>query len=198
MKPGVLASDVARAENDVFRKYGMGEYVTSAYTRVRGHGLGLFADSKPHILEDVGIELKPGMTFVVHPNTYNPNVGYMMLGDSLTVTESGHEVFTTPRRAFSSTERPLNAPRIDRVVEDRIAGVRVRCADRRDAQRDERREDRHARGLHDFTRPGAVSWLCDFIPYWSECALVLPKSGPLTIGVRGVAARQALDRVDNL
>jgi len=32
-----------------------------------------------------------------------------------------------------------------------------------------------------FTRPGAVSWLCDFIPYWSECALVLPKSGPLTM-----------------
>ena len=32
-----------------------------------------------------------------------------------------------------------------------------------------------------FTRPSAVSWLCDFIPYWSECALVLPKSGPLTM-----------------
>jgi Xaa-Pro dipeptidase len=101
VKPGVLASDVARAENDVFRKYDMGEYVTSAYTRVRGHGLGLFADSKPHILEDVDIELKPGMTFVVHPNTYNPNVGYMMLGDSLAVTETGHEVFTkTPRVLF--------------------------------------------------------------------------------------------------
>ena len=32
-----------------------------------------------------------------------------------------------------------------------------------------------------FTRTSAVSWLCDFIPYWSECALVLPKSGPLTM-----------------
>ena len=32
-----------------------------------------------------------------------------------------------------------------------------------------------------FTRPSAVSWLCDFIPYWSECALVLPKSGALTM-----------------
>jgi Xaa-Pro dipeptidase len=101
VKPGALASDVARAENDVFRSYDMGEYVTSAYTRVRGHGLGLFADSKPHILEDVDIELQPGMTFVVHPNTYNPNVGYMMLGDSVCVTESGCEVFTkTPRVLF--------------------------------------------------------------------------------------------------
>jgi Xaa-Pro aminopeptidase len=104
VKPGVLAADVARAENDVFRKYDMGEYVTSAYTRVRGHGLGLFCDSKPHILEDVQIELKPGMTFVVHPNTYNPNVGYMMLGDSLCVTETGCEVFTTtPRVLFDGT-----------------------------------------------------------------------------------------------
>jgi Xaa-Pro aminopeptidase len=100
VKPGVLAADVARAENDVFRKYDMGEYVTSAYTRVRGHGLGLFCDSKPHILEDVQIELKPGMTFVVHPNTYNPNVGYMMLGDSLTVTDTGCEVFTTTPRVL--------------------------------------------------------------------------------------------------
>jgi len=31
------------------------------------------------------------------------------------------------------------------------------------------------------TRPSAVSWLCDFIPYWSECALVLPKSGTSTM-----------------
>jgi Xaa-Pro dipeptidase len=41
------------------------------------------------------------MTFVVHPNTYNPNVGYMMLGDSVGVTATGCEVFTkTPRVLF--------------------------------------------------------------------------------------------------
>ncbi len=32
-----------------------------------------------------------------------------------------------------------------------------------------------------FTRPSAVSWLCAFIPYWSECALVVPKAGPLSM-----------------
>lgn len=101
--PGARASDVARAENDVFRKYDLGEYVTSAYTRVRGHGLGLFADSKPHILEDVHVELRPGMTFVVHPNTYNPNVGYMMLGDSVTVTDRGCDVLTTTPRVLFET-----------------------------------------------------------------------------------------------
>ena len=46
VRPGATAADVARAENDVFRKYGLGDYVTDHYTRVRGHGLGLFADSQ--------------------------------------------------------------------------------------------------------------------------------------------------------
>src|ERR1700724_1962491 len=59
VRPGASAADVARAENDVFRKYGLGEYTSSKWTRVRGHGLGLFCDSKPHLLEDVGTPLAP-------------------------------------------------------------------------------------------------------------------------------------------
>ncbi len=101
VRPGVTAADVARAENDVFRKYGLGDYVTSKYTRVRGHGLGLFADSKPHVLEDVETVLEPGMALVVHPNTYHPEVGYMVLGDAVIVTERGAEVLCrTPRELF--------------------------------------------------------------------------------------------------
>ncbi|HLI21002.1 MAG TPA: Xaa-Pro peptidase family protein [Stellaceae bacterium] len=101
VKPGVTAADVARAENDVFRKHGYGEYATSKYTRVRGHGLGLFTDTKPHILEDVDTVLEAGMVIIVHPNTYHPEVGYMVLGDSIVVTPSGAEVLTeTPRDIF--------------------------------------------------------------------------------------------------
>ncbi len=94
---------MARAENDVFRKYGFGDYVTDQYTRVRGHGLGLFADSKPHILEDVDTKLAPGMAIVVHPNTYHPEVGYMVLGDSVLVTEDGAEVLTRTARELFET-----------------------------------------------------------------------------------------------
>lgn len=32
-----------------------------------------------------------------------------------------------------------------------------------------------------FTRPSAVSWLCSFVPYWSECLLIVPKAGALTM-----------------
>ena len=76
--------------------------VTDAYTRVRGHGLGLYVDTKPQILEDVHIPLEAGMTIIVHPNTYHPVVGYMVHGDALIVREDGAEVLTrTPRRLFS-------------------------------------------------------------------------------------------------
>ncbi len=101
VRPGATAGDVARAENDVFRKYGLGDYTTSKWTRVRGHGLGLFCDSKPHLLEDVETPLVPGMALIVHPNTYHPEAGYIVLGDALVVTERGAEVLCkTPRELF--------------------------------------------------------------------------------------------------
>jgi Xaa-Pro dipeptidase len=101
VRPGARAADVARAENDVFRKYGLGEYTTNKWTRVRGHGIGLFPDSKPHILEDVDTILEPGMALIVHPNTYHPEVGYIVLGDAVVVTERGAEVLCkTPRELF--------------------------------------------------------------------------------------------------
>jgi Xaa-Pro aminopeptidase len=102
VRAGVTAADIARAQNDVFRQHGLGDYVTDQYTRVRGHGVGLFADSKPHILEDVTTRIDAGMTVIVHPNTYHPVVGYMVLGDVVVATASGCEVLTaTPRELFS-------------------------------------------------------------------------------------------------
>jgi Xaa-Pro dipeptidase len=102
VRPGITTADIAKAENDVFRKHGMGQYTTSEFTRVRGHGMGLFADSKPHILEDVTTRIEAGMALIVHPNTYHPLVGYMVLGDGVAVTATGCEVLTgTPRELFS-------------------------------------------------------------------------------------------------
>lgn len=101
VRPGVTQGAVAKALNDVFRKHGLGEYVTNAYTRVRGHGLGLYVDG-PHVLEDVNLVLEPDMTLIVHPNTYHPDAGYIVLGDSVRVTATGCEVLTrTARELFA-------------------------------------------------------------------------------------------------
>jgi Xaa-Pro aminopeptidase len=102
VRPGATAGDVARAQNEVFRRHGLGEYVSSEYTRVRGHGLGLYVDGQPAVLEDVGLVLEPDMALVVHPNTYHPEAGYFVHGDSVRVAEEGCEVLTrTPRQLFS-------------------------------------------------------------------------------------------------
>jgi Xaa-Pro aminopeptidase len=102
LKAGVTAGAIAKAENDVFRKYDLGIYCTSEYTRVRGHGVGLFVDNPPHILEDVETVLPAGATVIVHPNTYHPAVGYMVLGEAALVTEGGFETFCQlPRKLLS-------------------------------------------------------------------------------------------------
>jgi Xaa-Pro aminopeptidase len=100
LKPGVDIADVARVQNDVFRKYGYGEYTGPKYTRVRGHGLGLHCDENPWILEDVHYTVKEGMVLIAHPNTYLPLSGYMVFGDSLVVGADG----ATP---LNRTERKL-------------------------------------------------------------------------------------------
>lgn len=91
IKPGVKASEVAKAQNDVFRKYGYGDYTGAKYTRVRGHCLGLYPDETPHILEDVDYPLKANMVVIAHPNTYLPLAGYMVFGDTSLVTATGNE-----------------------------------------------------------------------------------------------------------
>ncbi len=100
LAPGATAGDVARAENDVFRREGLGDYVTSEYTRVRGHGLGLYVDGRPTLLEDVTLVFGAGMTLIVHPNTYHPEVGYFVHGDSAVVTDAGCAVLTRTTRAL--------------------------------------------------------------------------------------------------
>ena len=105
VKPGVTAHEIAIAENDVFRRHGYGEYCSSQWTRVRGHGHGLHLDETP-IIEGNHTVLPEGAVFIIHPNTYTPLAGYHVLGDPVVVTQSGCEVLIdTERRLFSSDER---------------------------------------------------------------------------------------------
>jgi Xaa-Pro aminopeptidase len=98
VKPGVNVSDVAKAENDVFRKHGYGEYTSLKYTRVRGHGHGMHLDEAPTINEGENLILEENMVIVIHPNTYNPLCGYMVLGDTIAVTHNGYRMLSTTER----------------------------------------------------------------------------------------------------
>jgi len=89
LRPGVNIKDVARVQNDVFRREGYGEYTGAKYTRVRGHNLGLYPDENPWVLEDVDCVVNRDMVLIAHPNTYLPLSGYMVFGDTLLVTDDG-------------------------------------------------------------------------------------------------------------
>jgi Xaa-Pro aminopeptidase len=98
VRPGVTAHDVAKAENDVFRAHGFGDYCTSEYTRVRGHAHGLHLDEVP-IIEGEETVLQEGAVLIVHPNTFTPLAGYHVLGDPVVVTADGSRpLLRTPRR----------------------------------------------------------------------------------------------------
>ena len=105
VRPGITAHEVAVAENDVFRKHGYGEYCTSQWTRVRGHGLGLHLDETP-IIEVIRRCCRRARRSSFTPNTYTPIAGYHVFGDQVVVTAAGAEyLVSTERRMFSSDER---------------------------------------------------------------------------------------------
>lgn len=102
MKSGIPVAEVAKAQNEIFRSHGLGDYVTIQYTRTRGHGVGLWQSEPPIINEESKAILKENMVLIVHPNTYMPGVGYLVLGDLTVVTKDGVEVLTKADRELKS------------------------------------------------------------------------------------------------
>jgi Xaa-Pro aminopeptidase len=93
-KTGAPASAVAAAINGTLCDAGYEKYCRPPFMRVRGHGLGC-GSSAPGNLEDGNqTKLEEGMTFIIHPNQYLPETGYMTLGDTVVMTESKAEPMT--------------------------------------------------------------------------------------------------------
>jgi Xaa-Pro aminopeptidase len=102
VRPGMTASELAKIQNDVFRQEGFGEYVSEEYTRGRGHGIGLYIDEEPLIAEGNDFGLNAGMVIMIHPNTYLPLSGYMVLGDPVLITEKGGRRLSRSRRDLAT------------------------------------------------------------------------------------------------
>jgi Xaa-Pro aminopeptidase len=87
-KTGAPASDVAVAINGAFVEMGYEQYCRPPFMRVRGHGLGC-GSFAPGSLEDGNqTKLEEGMTFIIHPNQYLPETGYLTLGDTVVMTKT--------------------------------------------------------------------------------------------------------------
>jgi Xaa-Pro aminopeptidase len=88
-RAGATVADLTRAINGVIAKAGYGDYCRPPYMRVRGHGLGITSDRPGDIVERNERILESGMVFVMHPNQYLPESGYLMCGEPVVVTDGG-------------------------------------------------------------------------------------------------------------
>jgi Xaa-Pro dipeptidase len=88
---GAPASDIAAAINGTLIEAGYEDYCRPPFMRVRGHGLGC-GSFAPGSLEDGNkTKLEEGMTFIIHPNQYIPETGYLTLGDTVVMGQTKAE-----------------------------------------------------------------------------------------------------------
>jgi len=101
-RPGVPMAEVCRAINAVLEAEGYGEYCHPPHIRRRGHGLG-FASVRPgDVALDNDTPLEPGMVFMIHPNQYLPETGYLLCGEPVLLTQTGAEPLTAEKAALAS------------------------------------------------------------------------------------------------
>lgn len=87
--PGALVADVTNAMNAPFARAGYGDYCRPPYMRVRGHGLGITSNLPGDLTVDGTNRIEEGMVFVMHPNQYIPETGYLMCGETIVVSHNG-------------------------------------------------------------------------------------------------------------
>jgi Xaa-Pro aminopeptidase len=80
---GAAASAVAKAINGAFIDAGYEKYCRPPFMRVRGHGLGCGSFAPGSLEDENQTKLEEGMTFIIHPNQYLPETGYLTLGDTV-------------------------------------------------------------------------------------------------------------------
>ena len=99
--PGARMADVCRAINTVLEAEGYGEFCYPPHIRRRGHGLG-FASMRPgDVALDNDTVLEPGMVFMIHPNQYLPETGYLLCGEPVLMGATRAEPLTRQLAALA-------------------------------------------------------------------------------------------------
>ena len=98
-KPGAPMSAVCNAVDAVLEAAGYAEYSSPPWLRLRrrGHGLGLGSTLPGDVAPDNDMILEAGMLFVLHPNQYLPQTGYMMCGEPVLITPEGGRALSSER-----------------------------------------------------------------------------------------------------
>jgi Xaa-Pro aminopeptidase len=93
-RPGAAMADVCRAIDGVLQAQGYGEYCRPPHIRRRGHGLGFGSNFPGDVSLDNATRLEADMFFVIHPNQYLPETGYLLCGEPTLITANGNELLS--------------------------------------------------------------------------------------------------------
>ena len=104
IRPGIPMSRVCAAIDRVLEAAGYGEYCRPPHMRRRGHGLGCGSVSPGDVATNNETILEEDMIFVVHPNQYLPETGYLMCGEPVRVTAAGAETLSKKTAALAVVE----------------------------------------------------------------------------------------------
>ena len=91
---GASMAEVCRAIDAVLEAKGYGEFCHPPHIRRRGHGLGFGSNMPGDVSLDNATILEPDMFFVIHPNQYLPETGYLLCGEPVLITSGKPEVLS--------------------------------------------------------------------------------------------------------
>lgn len=87
-KPGVSVAEIVDVINKPIADAGYERYTKPPYMRTRGHSMGL-GSMEPELMPGHDHFMHRDMVFVMHPNQYIPETGYIMCGEPVIVTDAG-------------------------------------------------------------------------------------------------------------
>jgi Xaa-Pro aminopeptidase len=99
--PGTTMAEICRAMNTVLEAEGYGEFCHPPHIRRRGHGLGFGAIGPGDVALDNTTLLEPDMLFMIHPNQYLPEVGYLLCGEPAVLNAQGAQALTRQQAALA-------------------------------------------------------------------------------------------------
>lgn len=103
VRPGARLGEVCAAIDDYLSHAGYAQYSRPPFIRRRGHGLGCGSTAPGDVSVDNATILEPGMLFMVHPNQFLPETGYMMCGEPVVCTHNGFEILASETAALAAT-----------------------------------------------------------------------------------------------
>lgn len=101
---GATMAEVCRAIDAVLEAQGYGEFCHPPHIRRRGHGLGFGSNMPGDVSLDNATVLEPDMFFVIHPNQYLPETGYLLCGEPVLITSGAPEILSERMASLAEIE----------------------------------------------------------------------------------------------